>query len=123
MRIMFGQLMANPPWPSTASIRVLGVGGGGGVSSPPSCGRNVNGTPKMLTYSGSNSPDLGVDLVGRAAQAAADHLLAEELAGEGAQPHDVRHGLGVPAFREHPDGDHVLDLLAGLARPGRRCPP
>ena len=58
---------------------------------------------------------LGIHLVGRAAQAPPDHLLAQELAGEGPQAHDVRHGLGVPAFGEHPDRDHVLDLLARLA--------
>ena len=27
----------------------------------------------------------------------------------------MRHGLRVPAFGEHADGDDVLDLLAGLA--------
>src|ERR1019366_9675320 len=32
------------------------AGGGGGASALPSCGRNVNGTPNMLTYSGWNSP-------------------------------------------------------------------
>ena len=41
---------------------------------------------------------LRVDLVGRAPQAAPHHLLAQKLAGKGAQAHDVRHGLGVPAF-------------------------
>ena len=39
-----------------------------------------------------------VDVVGHAAQAPANHLLAQQLAGEGAQAHDVRHGLGVPAL-------------------------
>ena len=29
--------------------------------------------------------------------------------------HDVRHGLGVPSFGEHPDRDHVPDPPAGLA--------
>ena len=36
---------------------------------------------------------LWVDLVRYAAEPAPDHLLAEQLAGEGAQAHDVRHGL------------------------------
>ena len=44
----------------SGSTAVLGAGGGGGPSSPPSCGRKVKGTPKMLTYSGSNSPVSGL---------------------------------------------------------------
>ena len=64
----------------------------------------------MLTYSGSNIPVLiGVHFVGAAAsKTSADHLLAEQLAGEGAESHDVGHRLGVPALREHPYGDDVL---------------
>ncbi len=42
-------------------------------------------------------------LVGCASQAAADHLLAQELAGEGAQAHDVRHRPGIPPLAQHPD--------------------
>ena len=90
---------------------------------PPSCGRKVNGTPKMLTYSGSNKPGLRVHFVGGAPQAPPDHLLAQQLAGEGPQAHDVRDRLGVPALGEHAHGDDVLDLSrrAGPACP--RCPP
>ena len=41
----------------TGSILVFGgVGGSGGPSVPPSCGKNVKGTPKILTYSGTNNP-------------------------------------------------------------------
>ena len=54
-------------------------------------------------------------VVGGAPQAAPNHLFTQQLAGKGAQTHDVGDGLGVPALREHPDGNHVLDALAGLA--------
>ena len=53
--------------------------------------------------------------VAHAAQAAADHLLAEQLRAEGAHAQDVGDGVGVPALGEHGDGDHALDLLAELA--------
>ena len=50
------------------------------------------------------------------------HLLAEELAGEGPQAHDVGHGLGVPALGEHSHRDDVLDPGAGPPRPTHRVP-
>ena len=56
-----------------------------------------------------------VDVVGSSAEAAPDDLLAEELAGERAQPHNVRDGARVPALAEHTDGDDVADGGAGLA--------
>jgi hypothetical protein len=52
MRMTFGQLISNSAFSETGSIAVFGGGGGGGGPSPPSCGRKVNGTPKILTYSG-----------------------------------------------------------------------
>ena len=116
MRMTFGQEISND---ALRRVRArwgsLGLGGAGIAPSFDSCGRNVNGTPKMFTYSGIEQAGVGIDFVGRAAKTAAHDLLAEELAGEGAQAHDVRHGLGVPAFREHADGNHVLNLLARLA--------
>ena len=56
-----------------------------------------------------------VFVVSDAAQAAADHLLAQELGREGTQTHDVGDVLGVPAFRQHGDGDDVLQVLARTA--------
>ena len=53
--------------------------------------------------------------VGGTTQAASNHLFTQQLAGEGAQTHDVGDGLGVPALGEHPDGNHVLYVLAGFA--------
>src|SRR5207244_3094578 len=57
----------------------------------------------------------GIDFVSRATKPAAYHLLAEKLARERAQTHDVRHSLRIPALREHADGYHVLNLLTRLA--------
>ena len=42
------------------------------------------------------------------------HLFAQELTGKRSQPHDVRDGFRIPAFREHPDRDHFLNLGARL---------
>ena len=59
-----------------------------------------------------------------APQAAADDLLAEELALERAQAEDLGHVPRVPALREHRDRDqaaHLLARLPGLAD-GRRRP-
>ena len=53
--------------------------------------------------------------VGASAQAAADHLLAQELAAERAHAEDVGDGVGVPALGEHRDRDDAADLLAELA--------
>ena len=58
---------------------------------------------------------LRVEVVGGAAEAPADDLFAEQLRSEGAQTHDVGHGLRVPALGEHPDRDHIADAFAGLA--------
>ena len=66
---------------------------------------------------------LRVDFVGGAAQAAAHDLLAQELAGEGPQAHDVRDRLGVPALGEHAHGNHILNLLTRFAELARRYPP
>ena len=44
-----------------------------------------------------------VGLVGAAAQAAADDLLAQELGAERADAEDVGDGVGVPALGEHRD--------------------
>ena len=41
-------------------MRVFGDGGGGRGPSSDSWGRKVKGTPKMLTYSGSNRPVSGL---------------------------------------------------------------
>ena len=49
------------------------------------------------------------------AQAPAYHLLAQQLAGEGAQAHDVGHVGGIPTFREHRYRGDVLQFLPGLA--------
>ena len=54
-------------------------------------------------------------LVGAAAQAAADDLLAEQLGAERADAEDVGDGVGVPALGEHGDGDDAADRLAELA--------
>ena len=57
-----------------------------------------------------------VGLVGAAAQAAADDLLAQQLGAERADAEDVGDGVGVPALGEHGDGDDAADRLAELAR-------
>ena len=53
-----------------------------------------------------------VELIGLAAQGAADHLLAEELRAEGADAQDVGDGVRVPALGQHRDRDDAADLLA-----------
>ena len=45
------------------------------------------------------------------AQPSADHLFAQQLAGEGPKPEDMGDVLVVPAFRQHRDRDHVLEIL------------
>jgi hypothetical protein len=42
-----------------------------------------------------------VEVVGLAAERAADHLLAQQLRAEGADAEDVRHVVRVPALGEH----------------------
>jgi hypothetical protein len=54
----------------------------------------------------------GVDEVVAAAQGAAGDLLAQQLRAEGAQPHDVGDGVGVPAFGQHGHGDDAADVGA-----------
>ena len=56
-----------------------------------------------------------VQVVGLAAQGAADDLLAQELRAEGADAEDVGDGIGVPALGEHRDGDDAADGAAELA--------
>ena len=56
-----------------------------------------------------------VDGVVAPPQAAADDLLAEQLAAERADAEDVGDGVGVPALGEHGDRDHAADVLAELA--------
>ena len=58
---------------------------------------------------------VGVDGVVAPPQAAADDLLAEQLAAERADAEDVGDGVGVPALGEHGDRDHAADVLAELA--------
>ena len=56
-----------------------------------------------------------VQIVGLAAQRAADDLLAQELGAEGADAEDMGDGVGVPALGEHRDGDDAADRSAQLA--------
>ena len=56
-----------------------------------------------------------VQVVGLAAQRAADDLLAQKLRAEGADAEDVGDGVGVPALGEHRDGDDAADGAAELA--------
>ena len=70
----------------------------------------------MSTYSSVQQAGLGIGRVVHAAQAAAHHLLAQQLAAEGAQPQDVGDVVGVPALGQHGDGDDAAHLLARLAR-------
>jgi hypothetical protein len=55
-----------------------------------------------------------VEVVGLAAQGAADHLLAQELRAEGADAEHVGDRVGVPAFGEHRDRHHAADRAAEL---------
>jgi hypothetical protein len=59
---------------------------------------------------------LFIQLVGLAAQGAADDLLAQELRTEGADAENMGHRVRVPAFREHRDRDDTADGAAQLAR-------
>ena len=74
------------------------------------------GYAEYIDIFGLEPAGLGFDLVGRTAQATPNHLLAEKLAGEGAQAHDVGDGFGIPTLGEHPNGNHALNLLAGFPR-------
>ena len=55
---------------------------------------------------------LRIHIIGSSAESAPDHLLAEQLAGECPQSHDVRYVLCVPTFREHPDRNHILNATS-----------
>src|SRR5271157_466155 len=59
-------------------------------------------------------------LVTRAAQSAPDNLLAKQLARKCPQAHDLRHRFGIPPFRQHPNGNDILDLLTRLANLAHR---
>ena len=69
------------------------------------------GMPRMSAYSTLKQP-VFVQVVGLAAQRAADDLLAEQLGAEGAHAQDVGDGVGVPAFGEHGDRDDAADRVA-----------
>ena len=68
-----------------------------------------------------NAEDIGVfsvketllvQLIGVAAQGAADHLLAQQLCPKGAHAEYMCDGVGVPAFGQHRDGDDAADRAA-----------
>ena len=99
----------------TALTWMVSRGGCGGATTGLAV--KSNGMPRTSAYSTLNRPVL-VEVVGLAAQRAADHLLAEELRAEGAHAEHVGDGVGVPALGEHRDRDDAADLLAepaGLA--------
>src|SRR5581483_12328326 len=56
-----------------------------------------------------------VEVVGLAAEAAADDLFAEQLSAEGPDAQDVCDGVGVPALREHGDRNYAAYGLPELA--------
>ena len=62
-----------------------------------------------------------IQIVGLAAQAAADDLLAQKLRAEGADAENVRDGVRVPAFRQHRDGNDAAHLFAQADPSCRRC--
>jgi len=57
-----------------------------------------------------------VQVVGLATQGTANNLLAEELGAKSSDAKDVRNRVGIPAFRQHGDGDHTTHLLAGAIK-------
>ena len=77
-------------------------------------GREVEGNAEDVGVFDVEQPFL-VQVVGLAAQRAADDLLAQELRAEGANAEDVGDGVGIPAFGEHRDGDDAADRAAKLA--------
>lgn len=58
--IILGQVISYSFLEGQGSIQVIGFGGGGTVLESPSAGKNVNGMPKILTYSASNKPLCGL---------------------------------------------------------------
>ena len=67
-------------------------------------GREVEGNAEDVGIFDVEQPcRLFVQVVGLAAQRAADDLLAQKLGAEGADAENVGDGVGVPAFREHRD--------------------
>ena len=52
-----------------------------------------------------------IQVIGVAAQTATDDLFAEELSAESSDPENMGHGICVPAFRQHGDGDDAANLL------------
>jgi exopolysaccharide biosynthesis WecB/TagA/CpsF family protein len=62
----------------------------------------------------------GLEFVAGSPEASANDLLAQQLAGEGAQAHDVRYCPGVPALAQHTYGDNVAKSAALLTRPAHR---
>ena len=62
-----------------------------------------------------------VQVVGLPAQAAADHLLAQQLGAEGAHAEDVGDGVGVPSLGQHGDGDDAAHLSRPGGPSGRPC--
>ena len=58
---------------------------------------------------------LFVEIVGLAAESAADDLLAKELGAEGPDAQHMRDRSGIPALGEHGDGDDAADRSAQLA--------
>ena len=59
---------------------------------------------------------LFIEVVGLAAEGAANDLLAEKLRAEGADAENVGNGVCVPAFREHGNRDDAADGTAQLSR-------
>ena len=72
----------------------------------------VEGDPHDVGIFDIEEVSLRVEIVGLAAQSAADHLLAQELGAEGAQTEDMGDGVGVPALGQHRHRDDAADLLA-----------
>ncbi|MGH7160565.1 MAG: hypothetical protein ACREFS_10870, partial [Acetobacteraceae bacterium] len=80
-----------------------------------------NATPKIFS-SFLFEPAVGADVVRPAAKRPTDHLLAEKLALEWPEPDDVAHGVAVPAFRQHANGDNATHVASGRReRPAELC--
>ena len=77
-------------------------------------GREVEGNAEDVGVFDVEEPFF-VQVVGLAAQGAADDLLAQKLRAEGANAENVGDGVGIPALGEHRDGDDAADGAAELA--------